>query len=248
MITEQIARLAMEKAGIMTVTNVCLGLGYTGVQLSGGETGSCFTFRSDLGPKCGVMEKAGDLIGLPAKEAIGMAMSVNLAEASVGVASINAVLNSDYRESVNAIDVIDIRKGDRVGMIGYFHPVVKSFEDVAETIRIFERNITDERLLPDWAEDIYLPDCDVVVITGVTFINKTIDHILGLCQNAREIVIMGASTCMAPEILRPYGVTLLAGSRVRDSDRLFRIVSQGGGGQDVQDCMEKLCVRLAGRR
>jgi uncharacterized protein (DUF4213/DUF364 family) len=158
----------------------CLSrLGYTGVQLSDGETGTCFTFRSDLGPKCGVMEKAGDLIGLPAKEAIGMAMSVNLAEASVGVASINAVLNVDYRESVNAIDVMDIRKGDRVGMIGYFHPVVKSFEDVAETIRIFERNITDERLLPDWAEDIYLPDCDVVVITGVTFINKTIDHILG---------------------------------------------------------------------
>ena len=65
-----------------------------------------------------------------------MAMSVNLAEASVGVASINAVLNRDYREASNAIDIMDIQKGDRVGMIGYFHPVVKSFENVADTIHI----------------------------------------------------------------------------------------------------------------
>ena len=58
MITEQIAHLAMEEAGGMTVENVCLGLGYTAVQLSDGEAGTCFTFRSDLGPKCGCHGKS----------------------------------------------------------------------------------------------------------------------------------------------------------------------------------------------
>ncbi|HHV35949.1 MAG TPA: DUF364 domain-containing protein [Syntrophomonadaceae bacterium] len=248
LITQKVAAEALKKVEGLTIADLCVGVGYTGVKLSNGTGGTCFTFRHELGLKSGVIQGAGTLIGMPAAVAVQMAMSTNLAEASVGVATINAILNENYDEGKNAVDMMDVRETDTVGMVGYFYPVAKQLQGTVKKLYVFERNITEEGLLPDWSENIYLPECDVVMITGVTFINKTIDHVLSLCKKAKEIVIMGASTCMAPEVLKDYGVTLLAGSRVTDSDLLLRVIAQGGGGLDVLKYTQKLCVRLAKRR
>lgn len=225
-----------------------IGVGYTGVKLSDNSGGTGFTFRNELGLQNGVMKIAGRLQGMPATEAVEMAMSVNLAEASLGVATINAVLNRDFEQGENALEVIDLRPEDVVGMVGYFFPVAKQLQGKVSKLYIFEKKLTEPELLPDWAENIYLPQCDAVIITGVTFINKTVDHVLSLCRMAKEIVIMGPSTCMAPEVLGKYGVTVLAGSRVTDADLLLRIIAQGGGGMDINRCTEKLCVRISARR
>jgi len=248
LITQRVAAEALKKADGLSIADLCIGIGYTGVKLSNGAGGTCFTFRHELGLKCGPIQGAGTLIGMPAADAIEMAMSTNLAEASIGVATINAILNEDFDAGEDAVDVMDIRASDTVGMVGYFYPVVQRIKDNVKKLYIFERHITDEGLLPDWSENIYLPECDVVLITGVTFINKTIDHVLSLCKNAKEVVIMGASTCMAPDVLKDYGVTILAGSRVTDPDGLLRVIAQGGGGLDVLNYTEKLCVRIAERR
>ncbi len=248
MITKEIADIAISKSQHLTVKDVCLGLGYTAVQLSDDTCGACFTFRNDLGPKCGVIPDAGSLIGKSAASLIEKAMSVNLAEASLGVATINAVLNGDFETGNNAIDEMDIRPEDTLGLIGNFVPILNKFKDRVKDVYVFERVLTDDYLIPDWAEEIYLPKCDVVVITGVTFINKTIDHILEMSKNAKEIVIMGPSTCMAPDILKERGVTLLAGSRVSNPEMLLKTVAQGGGGLDVAKHMERLSLRLDNRR
>ena len=245
LITEKTAHEAAKKAGNLIVTDICIGVGYTGVVLSNGECGIAYTIRDGLGPRCGAMDNAGKLIGINASQALDMAMSLNLAEAAVGVATANAILNADYPAGINALEEMIVEHGDVLGTIGYFHPVMNKFSPNAAKIHIFERRITDTGLLPDWAENIYLPQCDVVVITGVTFINKTIDHVLSLCTKAREIVVMGASACMAPEILKEYGVTVVAGSRVFDAEGIMRVIAQGGGGQDVLDYLQKLCVRIS---
>lgn len=248
LITQKVAQLASGQAQTLTIADAVIGVGYTGVKLSDNTCGVCFTFRNALGPKCGVIDRPGALAGLPAQTLIDLAMSCNLAEASLGVATINAILNKNQHAQMDAVAAIDVRPGDTLGMVGYFHPLVKQFKGKVDKLHIFERNITDDGLLPDWAEDIYLPQCDVVVITGVTFINKTIDHILALSKNAKEVVVMGASSCFAPDILRDYGVTLLAGGKVTDADTLLKIIAQGGGGLDVQQHVDKLCLRLADRR
>ncbi|MCL1802870.1 MAG: DUF364 domain-containing protein [Eubacteriaceae bacterium] len=249
MITQRIANLAKQSSDGLVVKNLCLGLGYTGVLLSNNEAGCCFTFRSELGPGNGVMKNAGSLIGMPVSEAIDMAMSTNLAEASTAIAAINAVLNAGYEESANALSIIDLQPGDKVGMIGNFMPIKTWFAGKSpDQLYIFERNLTEDGLLPDWAEDIYLPQCDVVVITGVTFANKTIDHILRLSENAKEVVIMGPSTCMAPEILKEYGVTVIAGSRISGQKAFFSVIAQGGGGESIRPHTSMLCERICGRR
>jgi len=248
LITARCAEVAKAKAGDLRVADAVIGVGYTGVMLENGACGACFTFRNELGPKCGVIDFAGEIAGKKATELIDLAMSINLAEASLGVATINAVLNEDYEIGEEAIDVAELRPTDTVGLIGNFYPIIQTLKGRVKQLYVFERNLMDEGLIPDWAENIYLPECDVVMITGVTFINKTIDHVLSLCKNAKEVVIMGASACMAPEVLAEYGVTILAGSKVNDGERILKLISQGGGGLDVQKCLDKLCVRIAPRR
>lgn len=156
LITQRVAAEALKKADGLSIADLCIGIGYTGVKLSNGAGGTCFTFRHELGLKCGPIQGAGTLIGMPAADAIEMAMSTNLAEASIGVATINAILNEDFDAGEDAVDVMDIRASDTVGMVGYFYPVVQRIKDNVKKLYIFERHITDEGLLPDWCENIYL--------------------------------------------------------------------------------------------
>ena len=248
LITERVAELASSRSGDLTVKELCIGVGYTGVVLSDGRCGIAYTVRNSLGSQCGIIEEAGSLRGMSARDAIKMAMSINLARASIGIATINAILNTGYEPGQNAIDAMDVHEGDVIGTIGYFHPVMNKFSPKAKEVKVFERNLTEPGLYPDWAENIYLPQCDVVVITGVTFINKTIDHVLSLSKNAKEIVVMGGSVCMAPEIMKEYGVTVLAGSSIVDAGKMMQLIAEGGGGIEVQNYVQKLCVRLAPRR
>lgn len=175
----------------ISISDVRVGIGYTAVLLNSGECGLTFTFRNELGPKCAQIEEAGYLIGKPCIELLDWAMDINLVKSSIGLSIINGLLQKelkDYQKG-DVLEIIDIREGDKIGLIGYFKPVIDKFQSKTDKIYIFERNITDSGILPDWAEDIYLPECDVVVITGTTLLNKTIDHILEKSKNAREIAI-----------------------------------------------------------
>lgn len=39
-----------------------------------------------------------------------------------------------------------------------------------------------------------LPQCQVVILSATTLLNRTVDDLLDLCRNARELAILGPST------------------------------------------------------
>lgn len=89
-----------------------------------------------------------------------------------------------------------------------------------------------------------LPGCDVVVITATSIIDHTIDEVVSHCKNAREVCIVGPSTPLCLEVFKKYPVTLLAGSVVKDPDRILKIVSQGGGAMAMKPAIEHVLVRI----
>ena len=105
---------------------------------------------------------------------------------------------------------------------------------------IFEREPVKPGFLPAAREPELLPQCDLVILSSTTLINKTAEQILGWCTKARQIVMVGATTPMAPEVLRRYGITALAGTKITDADTAMRIVMQGGGAMDLAPASEKL--------
>ena len=94
------------------------------------------------------------------------------------------------------------------------------------------------RVYPDWAEPLLLPGCDVVIISGTTFVNKTIDFVLENTNNARKVAVAGPTTPLSGSLLGK--IDILSGIRVTDPDRLLVLVSQGGGTKAIMGVARKV--------
>jgi hypothetical protein len=133
-------------------------------------------------------------------------------------------------------------------MVGYFRPIINVVKQTGAKTYVFERSGRYEgATVPDWAIEMYLPQCDVVIITGTAIINKTIDHILEMCKNAREVYIVGPSTSMCSEAFEGYNVTKLAGSLVVKPEKALEVVSQGGGTMMLKDAIKNISVKVKGK-
>lgn len=245
MIVEELLSLAEDELKKRMAVDVRVGLSYTGVLLDDKSFGLAYSFREEATECCEVVGKAGELEG-DAWELAKLAFSPRAVDASVGVATLNAVFNRDIKgEEGDILDFIDLKKGDKVGMVGDFKPVLERMgEDIPE-LYIFERRPQNEEgIYPDWAVEQLLPEVDAAIITGTAVVNKTIDRLLELSKNAREIAILGPSTPMVPEVFRKRGVTLLSGMVVEDVRKALKVISQGGGTIKLKDISRKVNLVL----
>jgi hypothetical protein len=74
-------------------------------------------------------------------------------------------------------------------------------------------------------------------------LNRTIDTILGYCQGAREVAILGPSTPLLLSVFASRGVTILSGMEVTDPSQALRIISEGGGTRQLLDATRKVSLR-----
>jgi uncharacterized protein (DUF4213/DUF364 family) len=73
-----------------------------------------------------------------------------------------------------------------------------------------------------------LPGADVVVITGMAFVNRSLGALLRLCSERAQIIVAGPSTPLSP-VLFQHGVHQLCGAIVRDEAGVLRAVAAGEG-------------------
>jgi len=90
----------------------------------------------------------------------------------------------------------------------------------------------------------YLPRAKVILITSVTLLNQTLEDLFPFCQKAREVVLLGASTTLLPEVFQFTPITLLSGVRVRNPDFVFRQVAQAKGFPSLKEGIEKVNLRV----
>lgn len=246
MIIEELLDLAEDDLKGRKAIDVRIGLSYAGVLLDDQSLGLAYSFRRESSERCEVVDRAGDLEGSAWKLA-KFSLSPKTVESSVGVAAINAVINRETDGKVGDIlDFLDVRRGDKVGMIGDFKPLVERLEEDIE-LYVFERYSQEGDVYPDWAAERILPNVDVAIITGSAVINKTVDHLLKLAENARETVILGPSTPMAPKIFKSRRATLLGGVAIHDPERALKILSQGGGRRKIATVSKKISLVLGGK-
>lgn len=247
MIVDELIDIAVSKAGEKKVQDVRAGLGYTCVMLEGGSCGLAYSFRNEMGRGCGVHSRAGSMIGMSGAEIMQWAREKNRLRAAMGLAAINAALNSPDREweTGDVAGAFTLDKTDTLGMVGQFAPILMKVRDSAGKIYVFEKDGPEERGVygPEKIPQL-LPECDVVVITATSIINHTIDDILPHIKKAREVCITGPSTPLCPEVFGKYRVTMLAGCVVTDSEKILQIVSQGGGTPSMKPAVKQVLERI----
>lgn len=234
--------------------DVRIGVFYTGVKLNTGHAGIAYTPIHDLPeaiccPKSHAkMPQAGELLNQDIQTLVEYSLEEKSPlKAAIGVATLNALSailleekNCPYKVAGlgNALDLIEIGKEDTVGMIGAFPPFIKQLKEACKKLHVFEKNPWLKReagieLKPEILEKDILPQCNVLIITGVTIVNHTLEPILESCRAAREVVLVGPTASMYPEPFFRRGVTVMGGVRITDTDRVMKILSEGGSGYDL---------------
>jgi uncharacterized protein (DUF4213/DUF364 family) len=209
---------------------------------------------SDLLPQPGTpAAKALETPAPPQCSAIGLATANALANRFHGAAGVSPDDPARYgigREAGTSSDVLDeleLGPDDHVGMVGCFHPLVGRVRRRAGRLTIFERGPRlSDGLLPEDQATAILPECSVALITATAIINGTIDGLLAAARGCREVVLLGPSTPLVPEVFNgPSGrVTLLAGVVVADAAALLRTVTRDGGTRDFMTSVIKVNVRV----
>ena len=177
--------------------------------------------------------EAGFLESIPAFELAQRIDSCQYPLASVAAATINALLpkGSWGWAKMNAEEIICREgAGRHVVVIGRF-PFNHRLESSVGKLTILEQDPEGKELPPEAAPQV-IPQAEVVAITGMTFINRTLDHLIGLCSKEALVLILGPSTPLCP-VLFNYGVTLLSGSMITDIDQVLRAVSQGANFRQI---------------
>lgn len=158
--------------------------------------------------------------GLSLKTFAMACKSWNLDEASLGLAAVNAALNTPERirylraeESYEnyCTTGLDFR-GKTVGIIGHMKGPVGLYNE-SKKVYIIERNPRPGDY-PDAACELLLPQCDIVLITGSSIVNKTLPRLLELSRYAYTI-LTGPSVPLCPALL-DFGVDRIAGMSVAD--------------------------------
>ena len=170
---------------------------------------------------------AGVLMDKDAKELASLAKSPSTHEAAIGMATINSLIEVNENDclELNAGDLL-IQKGDgkRVAIIGHF-PFVPRLRKVVKKLWVIEKN-PGEGDLPESEAENLVPKADVVGITGMAFINHTIEHLLELCHPHAFVVVLGGTAPLWPALFN-YGISAVSGTKVIEPDLVLKAVSQG---------------------
>lgn len=238
------AALAPRAAG--RAATVVVGLTYTAAMLEDGRAGVAYTFRDQAQGGCSVFGGKRPLAGQEASDLLALATSRDPIEAAVGLAVAGALLSSEPADAAgDVLDHLDLDDGDTVGMVGYFGPLVPEVRRRVERLVIFERvDLPQGDILPQERALELLPQCQVAIISATTLLNQTLEPLLEACASCREVVLLGPSTPLCPEIFSGTPVTMLSGVAVRDAQGLLQVVAEAGGTRQFSRLVDKKNLRL----
>ncbi|MFZ7131815.1 MAG: Rossmann-like domain-containing protein [Eubacteriales bacterium] len=252
MLIEQVVRSAKPYLEGRRVKDLVVGLSLIGVALDNENIGLSYVLREALPAGCSVFPYAQQVIGKDALEIANWSIiGRDDVQRGIGMSVLTAAsCGQDLPDEVKSITPfgVDVTTTDKIGMIGYISPVAKAFEEKAKDIIVFDKGISQrgghEKVYPMEDQAKLLPTCDIVIISGTTMINGTIDSLLEMCINAREIIMVGSSCPMYPEGFTDSKLTILAGAwwNKEFKNEIFKGISSACGIRYLSNYMIKKAV------
>ena len=175
--------------------------------------------------------------GMPVLElALGYVQNDPAAKA-LGFAAINALSQSLFSHAGwvppatgDALGQLEPRRGEHIGMIGLFPPLVGGITEAGARLTVLELrpDLAGEhegfRVTLDPGE---LAGCEKVVSTCTVMLNDTLDAVLDACRGARYFGIIGPTAGCLPDPLFDRGVDHIGGRRVVDVGRFRKAFCAG---------------------
>jgi uncharacterized protein (DUF4213/DUF364 family) len=251
---EKIKKILGAELAQLTVERAVFGLFFSGVKLSSGHGGLCFTPIKEMPEAvcCPSTAKAmplsGKLAGRSVEKYLEDLYSQNPLKKTLGIATLNALSTLCWEKETasernyvitmgeDAFDKVDVTQYQKTVVIGALVPMLKKLNKAEADYKVLEMDSRTlkgkelEHYAPATDAPRYLPEADLIVITGVTILNNTLFDLLKMAKKGAEIIVTGPTASMLPEAFFKYGVTLLGGIVVTKADEILDIISEGGSG------------------
>jgi uncharacterized protein len=236
----------------LTVERAVVGLFFSGVKLSNGTAGICFTPVKEIPESvccpssAAAIPNAGRLSGVSVTEYLAYLHEGRPLKTALGIAALNALSETcrqvhppkGYRITPIQDSPGDLRISDAayVIVVGALVPYLRMLKKRGRPFGILEKDI---RTLRDDEMPFYVePDqasaaigrADHLIVTGTTLLNGTLEGILAAARSGAEIDVVGPTVSMLPEAFFERGVTALGGVSCVDPDRLLNTLAEGGSG------------------
>ncbi|MBE0577564.1 MAG: hypothetical protein IH613_16920 [Desulfuromonadales bacterium] len=154
----------------------------------------------------------------------------------LGLAAINAICQhvmriTDFTPGIAAdsLGLMNIEDGDRVGMVGFFPPLLKYLRGSNAELVIVEKNQQLIERYPNLHVTLdvtALNRCNKVLCTSTTLLNDTLDEVLMHCTGAEHISVLGPTAGYFPDPLFARGVDVLGGRMIKDGMLLLQLVAE----------------------
>lgn len=191
----------------------------------------------------------GNLTGMETAELAEYAHSWDMIEASIGCAAIMSMVPpSEDSKDFNAKELIMKRSAEaNVVMVGAF-PFMDRIRTIASELYVLELDESQINpalgILPSSASEYVISESDLLVISGSTLVNKSLERLLALARQSKTYtIILGPSTVMS-EVLFDYGADMLAGSQILKPEAIMKRLSQTGGVLDSKNCPGEIAFRV----
>lgn len=235
----------------LTVERAVFGLFFSGVKLSDGSGGLCFTPVKEIPQavccpsSAQAMPLSGQLAGRPVRRYLDDLSSPNILKKTLAIAVLNALSSSLIKANDNrnyeylmGRDAFDeaVLPGGKTVVVGALVPMLKRLIKAGTDFTVLEMDPATLKPaeIPFYAPadqaPRYIPQADLLVITGVTILNDTLPCLLKTAKPGASIIVAGPTVGMLPQAFFKRGVTALGGIMVTKPDELLDVVSEGGSG------------------
>jgi len=210
---------------------------FCALELEDGSLGLSYVL---LGDTLARLRTAGDDLGLAGADALAVARRYAGPDPfarTIGFAAANALTRCLYDragfrpgDSGDSIGRMQPEKGEQIGMIGLFRPLLGRILESGARLVVVELKpeLAGEadgyRVTLDANE---LGACSKVVSTSTLLLNDTLDRMLACCRNARWFAMVGPGAGCLPDALFARGVTLLGGSWIHDRPGFIAALKSG---------------------
>ncbi len=209
---------------------------------------------------------AEDVLGMPMarpilrpEDLLERVSSMNIIEKSLGIALLNAISqyilwDMEYIEDYHVeqdkglidlvLEAIKDHGGEKIVVVGNMVPLVKKIREQNFEPIVLERNpaYRGRQCLPDSSGYRALLNADIVIITGATLVNDTIDIVLRLAEKAHTKILAGPTAAVYPEPFLKRGITHIASTKIIDIRKAYDIIKHGGGRWDLDEYLEDYIV------
>ncbi|MBV9552310.1 MAG: DUF364 domain-containing protein [Alphaproteobacteria bacterium] len=236
----------------IAVERAVIGLFFTGVKLSTGHAGASATPIKTIPeavccPSSAMaMPFPGKMRGKPARDALKEAFSDHGIRRGIGIATLNALAELCWErrpnpavELLHGIDAFEanaFRADDLTVVVGAFVPFLKELKRRKQPFLVLEKDPDTLKAeeLPfyrpaETAREI-VPQADVLLVTGTTLINDTLEDLLSWARPEARVTVVGPTVGLLADAFLARGADILGGVRITDADAFLELLAEGGSG------------------